>query len=170
MARVHTSSSAYSHRQASLWPNLILVVPSVIGLVVTLTLTATGDLSAGAVVPFVVLLVVGLIRATFITLETEVSGGELRLRFRPLGPTKVIQLDAITSHEVVRLPWYAGYGGLEWLTPRRAWLWSSSGRSALEVRHRTHRGRVTRTYIGTDDAAGLDAAITVATSRRPTHA
>ena len=170
MARVHTSSSAYSHRQASLWPNLILVVPSVIGLVVTLSLTATGDLSAGAVVPFVVLLVVGLIRATFITLETEVSAGELRVRFRPLGPTKVIQLDAITSHEVVRLPWYAGDGGLAWLTPRRAWLWSSSGRSAVEVHHRTRAGRETRTYIGTDDTAGLDAAITAATSRTSTHA
>lgn len=119
---------------------------------------------------FAVLLLVGLIRAAFITLETEVSGGELRFRFRPVGPTKVIPLDTVTSHEVVRVPWYAGYGGPEWLSPRRTWLWSSFGRSAIEVRHRTHDGRDKRIYIGTDDPKGLDTALGAATSPRSTQA
>ncbi|MEM7326125.1 MAG: hypothetical protein AAF531_23760 [Actinomycetota bacterium] len=169
MAPVRHTSSAYSHRQTSWWPNLVLVIPGIVGLIVTITLALTTDIPAWFGVVFVVLLLVALIRAPFATLETAVSDGELRASFRPIGPTKVIRLNAITSHEQVRLPWYAGYGGLEWLSPRRSFLWSSSGRSAVEVHHRTQGGRDKRTYIGTDDAAGLAAAVRNATAHGTTR-
>ncbi|MEO1060878.1 MAG: hypothetical protein AAFZ07_05630 [Actinomycetota bacterium] len=170
MARPRRSSSAYSHRQTSLWPLAVIGVPALLGVIATSIVVVTDDDSgASLTTPFVVVLLVAVVRAAFATLETEVAAGELRARFRPLGPTKTIPIDAVTTHEQVRLPWYAGYGGLEWMSLRRAVLWSSSGRNAVEVRHRDRRGRDKRTYIGTDDAAGLSAALTAATPRSRAH-
>ncbi|MEM9607213.1 MAG: hypothetical protein AAGA99_07295 [Actinomycetota bacterium] len=164
MARPRRTGSPYSHRQTSRWPLAVLVVPAIVGLIATSIVVAINDAGAWLIIPFVVLLLVAVVRAPFATLETEVADGEVRARFRPLGPTTTIPTDAITSHEQIRLPWYAGYGGIEWLHFRRAWLWSSSGRDAIEVRHRDQRGRDKRTYVGTDDAVGLAAALTAATS------
>lgn len=155
-----------------MWPSLALLIPGIVGLVATITLALATDVPLWSGAVFAVLLLVALIRAPFATLETEVSDGELHAAFRPIGPTTIIRVDAITSHQQVRLPWYAGYGGLEllWLGSKRGWLWSTSGRNAVGIRHRTHKGSEKVIYIGTDDAAGLDAALTNATSRRPTHA
>ncbi len=149
---------------------MVLSIPGGVGLVVTLMLTAMTDAPVWPALFFTVLLVVALIRAPFATLETEVANGELRASFRPIGPTKVIPLDAITSHRQVRLPWYRGYGGPEWMSIRRAWHWSSSGRDAIEVHHRSSNGRDKLTFIGTDDITGLDAALRAAASRASTRA
>ncbi|MEM9714627.1 MAG: hypothetical protein AAGA17_20560, partial [Actinomycetota bacterium] len=160
MAQTPRSSTAYVHRQTSLWPTAVLAIPAIIGLIVTSTLVVVNDVGVWSTTSFAVLLLVAVVRFPLATLETEVADGELRARFRPLGPTTTIAIDDITTHEQVRLPWYYGFGGREWLLARRATLWSSSGRDAIEVRHVDGRGRDKRVYIGSDDAGGLAAALT----------
>ena len=159
MAQTPRSSTAYVHRQTSLWPTAVLAIPAIIGLIVTSTLVVVNDVGVWSTTSFAVLLLVAVVRFPLATLETEVAD-------RPLGPTTTIAIADITPHEQVRLTWYYGFGGREWLLARRATLWSSSGRDAIEVRHVDGRGRDKRVYIGSDDAGGLAAALTAVTRGR----
>jgi hypothetical protein len=86
------------------------------------------------------------------SLEVEVAGGAVRVRFGIGWPRFSFPLDEIVSWEAVRnQPWW-GWGIR--LTPQ-GWLFNVSGLDAVELGFRNGR----RVRIGTDDPAGLSAAI-----------
>ena len=111
--------------------------------------TAPAGAVAGLAVAFVIFLVVGW---WFSSMTIEVSADELRWHFRPSRGYRIARAE-IESAQVVRHPWWSGYGirfrGLN----RRIYI--VAGRDAVEVRLRDGGWR----RLGTDDPQGLLAAL-----------
>ncbi len=72
---------------------------------------------------------------------------------------EAVPLSEIESHSAVRNPWYYGWGLRR--TPI-GWLYNVSGLEAVEITMKDGR----KVRIGTDDPAGLDAAIGAALSNK----
>jgi hypothetical protein len=133
----------YRHTQIGYLTLLICVFA---GLVVT-ALTPSG---AGR--PWFGIIVVVVVGLLFSSLTTEVSPLRIRLWFGPGFPRRSIPLAEVASCELVRNPWYYGYG------IRRlpsGWLYNVSGRDAVELTLK-NGGRV---RIGSDEAEALRRAI-----------
>lgn len=107
----------------------------------------------------VILAVLVLCLLLFCVLSVKVDGEEVSLRFGVGIIRKRFPLSEIESHSVVRNPWYYGWG------LRRipiGWLYNVSGLDAVELSMTDGR----KFRIGTDDPAGLDAAIGAALSNK----
>lgn len=95
----------------------------------------------------------------FSILTVEVDGEEVSVRFGVGLIRKRFPLSEIESHSAVRNPWYYGWGLRR--TPI-GWLYNVSGLEAVEITLKDGR----KVRIGTDDPAGLDAAIGAALSNK----
>lgn len=97
-------------------------------------------------------LVLGGAGVVFSKLTVEISGGRLRSFFGANLPARTADLGDIASVEVVRNPWYYGWGVR--YTPH-GWLYNVSGLDAVEVRLTS--GEQFR--LGTDEPERLREAI-----------
>ncbi|MEM7347525.1 MAG: hypothetical protein AAF485_25080, partial [Chloroflexota bacterium] len=88
----------------------------------------------------------------FPTLTTQVDNKTFRLHFGFGVIYKKFRLEAIESFQIVKNPWYYGWGIR--YTPR-GWLFNVSGLSAIELK--TTQGKTYR--VGTDDPQGLAQAL-----------
>jgi len=95
----------------------------------------------------------------FSILTVKVDGDEVSLRFGIGIIRKRFPLSEIESHSAVRNPWYYGWGLRR--TPI-GWLYNVSGLEAVEITMKDG----SKVRIGTDDPAGLDAAIGAALSNK----
>ncbi|HEX8849798.1 MAG TPA: hypothetical protein VF761_09735 [Gemmatimonadaceae bacterium] len=144
---------AYSHTQIGWWGLAImgfvaLWILAIFGLVPEArTRPEAGRIVAGLVT---VVLVVAMV--LFSTLTVRVTRDSLVWRFGPGLLSRRIPLAEIASATPTRLPLWAGLG-IHWIG--RGWVYNVSGRDAVEVVRVD--GKVT--FIGTDDAEGLAAAI-----------
>ena len=93
----------------------------------------------------------------FSILTVKVDGEEVSVRFGVGLIHKRFPLSEIESHSAVRNPWYYGWGLRR--TPI-GWLYNVSGLEAVEITLKDGR----KVRIGTDDPAGLEAAIGAALS------
>lgn len=131
--------------------------------------TVTGVVSAAALVGAAALLVTtgpqpvvwvlavfglaGLI--VFPSMTVRLDDEHLRLWFGPGFPHRVVRLADIRACDIVTNPWWYGWGIR--LTPG-GWIYNVGGSHAVAITLRN--GQTVR--VGTDDAAGLHAAVTLA--------
>lgn len=148
----------YRHRQTSYWPTAVSAVATL--LMGTRLIAAGDDAVPSQWFRLGFLTLYTLLRLAWTTLDTEVDDTHVRARFSPLGPGRVIPIDAITSHERVRFRWWFGYGGWLRIHGTGAWAFSVWGLDAVRIEWRDESGRHKRFHFGTNDAAGLDAALT----------
>jgi len=99
-----------------------------------------------------VLIILGVGLALFATLTVEIDQDVLEVRFGPGLIRKSFPLKDIESCQVVKNPWYYGWGIR--LTPH-GWLYNVSGSRAVELKMKSGR----KYRIGTDDAEGLGQAV-----------
>ncbi len=99
-----------------------------------------------------VLIIIGVALVLFSSLTVVIREDDLETRFGPGPIRKKFKLRDIESCQVVRNPWYYGWGIR--LTPH-GWLYNVSGFDAVEIKLRT--GKTFR--IGTDDPQELEGAI-----------
>jgi hypothetical protein len=104
-----------------------------------------------------VLVLLAVMAVLFASLTIEIQGGLLTVWFGPGLIRKRVPLATIRSCEVVRNPWWYGWG-IRW-TPR-GWLYNVSGHSAVELTLQNGR----RLRIGTDEPERLCQAIDQARS------
>ncbi|MEQ9617989.1 MAG: hypothetical protein RIG61_02315 [Deltaproteobacteria bacterium] len=97
-----------------------------------------------------ILLVVGFL--LFAVLQVEVDRKNISIRFGVGLIRKQFPIEEIESYEVVRNPWYYGWGIRK--TPH-GWLYNVSGLSAVEIRMKDGRNY----RIGTNDPGGLSRAL-----------
>lgn len=145
---------AYDHRQTSYLMAAFgfLLVAWVIG-------SAIAFEPALAIVALVVIVVISM----FARLRTQVDRKAVRVAFTYGWPRRTIPVADVETHTPVRNKWYYGWGVR--LVPGGV-LFSVSGLDAVAVTYR--KGTRTKTLrIGTDDVAGLDAAIAAACDARP---
>ena len=143
----------YSHTQIGWWGLAIM------GFVVLCMLAIFGLIpearerpQSGAVVVGLVTIALVVAMIIFSTLTVRVTPDALVWRFGPGLLSRRIPLAEIASATPTRLPLLAGLG-IHWIG--RGWVYNVSGRDAVEVVR--VNGKVT--FIGTDDAEGLAAAI-----------
>ncbi len=157
----------YRHRQRS--TRKILVPLGFFWVIALLVLVPADPRIAAA--PFALGAVVAVRAAVWCTMDTEITGRHLRAAFRPFGPARTIPLEGIISFTRARNPWYYGLGGpgaiYGLLSDRRGWCYEVWGLDAIEVHYRDDLGREQIIRIGTDDADGLDAALTEVTNGAP---
>ena len=95
----------------------------------------------------------------FSILTVKVDAEEVSVRFGVGLIRKRFPISEIESRSAVRNPWYYGWGLRR--TPI-GWLYNVSGLEAVEITMKDGR----KVRIGTDDPAGLDAAIGAALSNK----
>jgi hypothetical protein len=88
----------------------------------------------------------------FSSMTVDVTDEELRWHFGPGRDYRVARAD-IAGAEVLRHPWWSGYG-IRFRGPNR-WIYIISGRDLVEVRLKQGGWR----RLGTDDPQGLAAAL-----------
>ena len=137
------SKRGYSHTQIG-WVILSTVSAAIIAIVVIALLTK----EFVWVMP-VVLIILLFALVNFATLTVKVDSERVRIYFGPGLIRKSFPLHDMLSSNVVRNPWYAGWGIR--LTPS-GWLFNVSGTGGVEVQ--TKGG--TRYRIGSDRAEELD--------------
>ena len=106
-----------------------------------------------------VMVVIAIALVLFSSLAVVIREDELEVRFGPGLISKRFKLRDIESCQVVRNPFFYGWGIR--LTPH-GWLYNVSGFYAVEVRFRTGK----KFRIGTDAPGELEAAIRQALSTR----
>ena len=119
------------------------------------TMVAIGIIMANAGVNWiaaVVLVVLVVVLALFYSLTVIISGEELVVQFGPGAIRRRFKLNEIESCQVVRIPWYYGWGIR--LTPQ-GMVFRVSGFHAVQIRLNTGREFV----IGTDVPQELEEAI-----------
>ncbi len=94
-----------------------------------------------------------LVMLIFYGMTTVISDGYVRLKFGIGLIRKKISLENVSSVEVVKNPWYYGYG-IRWIP--NGWLYNASGVQGVELRFH-HRKGVIR--IGTKHPVRLKEAI-----------
>ncbi len=104
-----------------------------------------------------VLLVLVVCLFLFAVLNVRIDGEKISIRFGVGLIRKEFPFREIESHNIVRNPWYYGWGIRR--TPD-GWLYNVSGFSAVEL----HMKDGKKYRIGTDDPAGLNNAIEQALS------
>ncbi|MFM8980311.1 MAG: hypothetical protein ACKOSS_07610 [Planctomycetia bacterium] len=140
----------YEHRQSAWWPRLC----SAAGLL----LAALPWLWAVPAPAWPFALTGGLLLLAgwlFASLRVRVDGEQVQLAFGPGWLRRRLAVREVASAAVVRSPWWWGYGIR--LTPQ-GWMWNLAGPHGVQLH--LHDGR--RLRIGSDDAAGLCAAIEAA--------
>jgi len=141
----------YEHTQRGML--IIGAVSAAILLILTISVFAGFVWIVGMVVA-----ILAFVLAICSTLTVFVSGGDLRIRFGPVGLIrKTWALSDIVSVRTVTNPWYYGWG-IRW-TPHGP-LYNVSGFHAVEV----HLASGKTFRIGTDEPDALKAAIEHATS------
>jgi hypothetical protein len=119
------------------------------------TMVAIGIIMANAGVNWIaaiVLVVLVVVLALFHSLTVIISGEELVVQFGPGAIRRRFKLNEIESCQVVRIPWYYGWGIR--LTPQ-GMVFRVSGFHAVQIRLNTGREFV----IGTDVPQELEEAI-----------
>jgi len=116
------------------------------GLLVALLVAFSGEVLVAAAVAVFVLLVTFL----FSRLNVEVTERDLVVRFGPGWQVKKVPLEIIEDVNVVRYPWYYGYGIR--LTPMGT-LYNVSGNAAVQLRLRGGK----QVLVGSDDPERLAA-------------
>lgn len=144
----------YHHRQTAT-PMLVAVA-----------LVTAGTLAAFLMVPetrlwmSIVLMVLAVVAFISHSLYTTVTSDVVRVAFGPGLIRRLFRLSTIRTAYVVRNRWYYGWGIR--LIPT-GWMFNASGLDAVELELTSgHRFR-----IGTDDPAGLIAAIASAREKTP---
>jgi len=103
-------------------------------------------------VAFAVLIVLGVCLVLFAALTAVIEEDGLEIRFGPGVIRKRIPLKDIESCQVVKNPWYYGWGIR--LTPH-GWLYNVSGSHAVEIKMKTGK----KYRIGTDAPNDLEQVI-----------
>jgi hypothetical protein len=103
-------------------------------------------------IAFAVLIILGFCLVLFATLTVVIEEDVLEIRFGPGAIQKKFPLKDIESCQVVKNPWYYGWGIR--LTPH-GWLYNVSGSYAVEIKMKT--GKEYR--IGTDAPNDLEKVI-----------
>jgi hypothetical protein len=91
--------------------------------------------------------IMALVAILFFRMETRVTDEALTLRLGIGLLRKTVRMDAIASVTRVLIPWHSI--GIKII--HGGWIWSASGRKALELRLANGR----RLVVGTDDPDGL---------------
>ncbi len=99
-----------------------------------------------------VLIILALCSGLFATLTVRVDQDSVRIRFGPGLIRKRFPMKEIASCQVVRNPWYYGWGIR--LIPH-GWLYNVSGLLSVELRMKSGR----RYRVGTDDPGQLAEAV-----------
>ncbi len=144
------SIRTYHHRQPATVIRWAVGLAAAVVAAITV-LVAMRD-PAIAVIPAVVLVVLGVSLGLFGALTVEVTPQRLSLRFGPGVVRKEFPMNEISAAGAVRNRWYYGWGIR--LTPH-GWLFNVSGLDAVEIE--LTDGRKYR--IGTDEPQRLVAAI-----------
>jgi hypothetical protein len=126
------------------------------GMLLVLSLLAASSFNWAGLV---VLVILAVCLVVFASLTVEIDERALVVRFGPGLVRKAFALNDIETYELVKNPWYYGWG-IHW-TPS-GWLFNVSGSSAVELRMRNGK----RYRIGTDDPQGLRKALQEALHRR----
>ena len=100
-----------------------------------------------------ILLAVFVLLSFFVSLTTEIKGGNLRCSFGFGFIRRSIAVSDISDAKSVRNPWLSGWGIRWW--PGRYWLWNVSGYQAVELVLQDGK----RFRIGTDKPGTLVHAI-----------
>ncbi len=145
---------SYTHRQ----PGYVAAGVMGAGLLLAGRYLVRGGPAAFAMIP--VLAVVGGAALMMSSFTVEIEDGVLRSHFGPGLPARKVKINDIESVEVVKNPWYYGWG-IRW-TPRGT-LYNVSGLDAVEVRLRNG----SRFRLGTDEPEALRAAIETAKREVP---
>lgn len=103
-------------------------------------------------IAFTVMISLGICLVLFATLTVVIEEDVLEIRFGPGIIRKKFPLKEIESCQIVRNPWYYGWG--IHLTPH-GWLYNVSGSYAVEIRMKTGK----KYRIGTDVPDDLEKAI-----------
>lgn len=103
-------------------------------------------------VAFIVLIILGVCLVLFATLTVVIEEDVLEIRFGPGVIRKKFLLKDIESCQIVKNPWYYGWGIR--LTPH-GWLYNVSGFYAVEIKIKTGK----KYRIGTDVSNELEKAI-----------
>ena len=101
---------------------------------------------------FIILIILAICLGLFVTLTVEIDEDVLEIRFGPGIIRKKFELKDIESCQVVKNPWYYGWGIR--LTPH-GWLYNVSGSYAVELKMTTGK----KYQIGTDVPHDLEKAI-----------
>ena len=139
----------YQHRQVG----HLIIIALAVGLLLITTLMA---IQAFNWIAFAVLIILGASLVLFASLTVVLWEDLLEIRFGPGLIRKKFHLKDIESCQVVKNPWYYGWG--IHLTPH-GWLYNVSGSYAVEIRIKTNR----KYRIGTDVPHELEEAIRRAT-------
>jgi hypothetical protein len=135
----------YRHTQIGY---LTIIALAIILLFSALLMAVTGFNWIG----FAVLVFIAICLALFATLTVVIEGDVLEIRFGPGVIRKKFPLKDIESCQVVKNPWYYGWGIR--MTPH-GWLYNVSGFSAVEIKMKTGK----KYRIGTDVPSELEQAI-----------
>jgi hypothetical protein len=130
----------YRHKQVSMWPLLLLGVVALF--------------SKKKPRRSLLTLCLALLTMQLFALKTRVDERGVSWNFGLSLPIGEIPFDEITDVQMTQTGMLEGFG-IHW-TPRLGWLWKVSGRDAVMIRKK-NGGIIT---LGSDDAAGLYAAIT----------
>ncbi len=102
----------------------------------------------------IIMVLVLLILASFVSLTVSVDGKYLRIKFGYGIFSKSFKTGEIASVKIVKNSWYHGWGIHVWFSPYM-WVYNVSGFDAVEVTMKN--GRIYR--IGTNDPRNLETAI-----------
>jgi hypothetical protein len=94
-----------------------------------------------------------ILLALFYSLQTAIAGDQLRVSFGIGLISRTIALGDVRTARTVRNKWYYGWG-IRYLGPD-GWMFNIAGLEAVELEFKSGK----KFRIGTDDAAGLAAAI-----------
>ena len=139
-------------QKGKLW--VVAVLVGIFGLGGAALASASGeDVSTALYLSVIVsdLAIIGLVM-TFNRLQVEVTPGAVVMSFGWGWPRKTIQRSDIVAHHVVRNSPLLGWG-IRWF--KGGTMWNVWGLDAVELQLDTGR----KFRIGTDDPAGLDAAL-----------
>ena len=139
----------YQHRQVG----HLIIIALAVGLLLIAALMA---IQAFNWIAFAVLIILGASLVLFASLTVVLWEDLLEIRFGPGLIRKKFHLKDIESCQVVKNPWYYGWGIR--LTPH-GWLYNVSGSYAVEIRMKTSR----KYRIGTDVPHEIEEAIRRAT-------
>lgn len=152
----HTTASTYEHVQRGWLIPLCLYGTAVFAALSLNTARKDEDLPWVIWGLPVLLLVLG---HYFSALRVRVDAREVRVAWSWDWPAVRHALDSIEGAEACKHGWWYGYG-LRWTS--RGWLWNAQGAAAVRLRLRGGKCF----HIGTDDQAGLLAAVNAALAAR----
>lgn len=147
----------YEHHQTGV-VGPIIGGPVIVGLLV-FAMAFDGMLATNLFIGVVVIVVL----AMFSRLRTHVDHKVVTVAFTFGWPRRTIPVEDIDDHSPVRNKWIYGYGVR--LVPGGV-MYNVAGLDAVAITYR-HKGKTKTFRIGTDDPAGLDAAIADARAARP---